>query len=154
MKKTKMFQVWKRLLSYIAGRHKALFGTVVVCILISSGTVVVSSLFLEILIDNYIMPLLLEQNPSFAPLLRTIVIMGCIYMVGVLSTFLYNKIMVKISQGTLKEIRDDMFEHMQELPIGYFDTHTHGDVMSHYTNDTDTLRQFISQASPKFLELR
>lgn len=146
-----MFQVWKRLLSYIAGRHKALFGTVVVCILISSGTVVVSSLFLEILIDNYIMPLLLEQNPSFAPLLRTIVIMGCIYMVGVLSTFLYNKIMVKISQGTLKEIRDDMFEHMQELPIGYFDTHTHGDVMSHYTNDTDTLRQFISQALPQFI---
>ena len=151
MKKTKMFQVWKRLLSYIAGRHKALFGTVVVCILISSATVVVSSLFLEILIDNYIMPLLLEQNPSFAPLLRTIVIMGCIYVVGVLSTFLYNKIMVKISQGTLKEIRDDMFEHMQELPIGYFDTHTHGDVMSHYTNDTDTHRQFISQALPQFI---
>ena len=146
-----MFQVWKRLLSYIAGRHKALFGTVVVCILISSATVVVSSLFLEILIDNYIMPLLLEQNPSFAPLLRTIVIMGCIYMVGVISTLLYNKIMIKISQGTLKEIRDDMFEHMQELPIGYFDTHTHGDVMSHYTNDTDTLRQFISQALPQFI---
>ena len=77
--------------------------------------------------------------------------LGCLYLVGVLSTFAYNKMMIKISQGTLKAIRDDMFTHMQTLPIRYFDTHTHGDVMSHYTNDTDTLRQFISQALPQFI---
>ena len=96
---------------------------VVVCIL-SSYTVVVSSLFLEILIDDYITPLLLENTPSFTPLLHTIILMGCIYIIGVLATYLYNRFMVKISQGTLKEIRDDMFSHMQELPIRYFDTHT------------------------------
>ena len=111
----------------------------------------VSSLFLEILIDDYITPLLLENTPSFTPLLHTIILMGCIYIIGVLATYLYNRFMVKISQGTLKEIRDDMFSHMQELPIRYFDTHTHGDIMSHYTNDTDTLRQFISQALPQFI---
>lgn len=134
----------KRLMSYIVGRHKLTFFMVVVCILISSCTVVVSSLFLQILIDNYITPMLSEVNPSFAPLLKTIIMLGCLYLVGVLSTFAYNKMMIKISQGTLKAIRDDMFTHMQTLPIRYFDTHTHGDVMSHYTNDTDTLRQFIS----------
>ena len=149
--KKNVLQVWKRLLSYIAGKHKALFSVVVVCILLSSCTVVVSSLFLEILIDDYITPLLLENTPSFTPLLHTIILMGCIYIIGVLATYLYNRFMVKISQGTLKEIRDDMFSHMQELPIRYFDTHTHGDIMSHYTNDTDTLRQFISQALPQFI---
>ena len=95
--------------------------------------------------------MLSEVNPSFAPLLKTIIMLGCLYLVGVLSTFAYNKMMIKISQGTLKAIRDDMFTHMQTLPIRYFDTHTHGDVMSHYTNDTDTLRQFISQALPQFI---
>lgn len=149
--KTNVFEVWKRLLSYIIGRHKLLFSGVVICILLSSCTVVVSSLFLEILIDDYITPLLLEAEPSFTPLLHTIILMACIYMVGVVTTFLYNRLMVKVSQGTLKEIRDDMFEHMQKLPIKYFDTHTHGDVMSHYTNDTDTLRQFISQTLPQFI---
>lgn len=141
----------KRLMSYIVCRHKLTFFMVVVCILISSCTVVVSSLFLQILIDNYITPMLSEVNPSFAPLLKTIIMLGCLYLVGVLSTFAYNKMMIKISQGTLKAIRDDMFTHMQTLPIRYFDTHTHGDVMSHYTNDTDTLRQFISQALPQFI---
>lgn len=149
--KTNVFKVWKRLLSYIVGKHKALFSAVVICILLSSCTVVVSSLFLEILIDDYITPLLLETTPSFTPLLHTIIFMACIYLIGVVATFLYNRIMVKVSQGTLKEIRDDMFEHMQKLPIQYFDTHTHGDIMSHYTNDTDTLRQFISQALPQFI---
>lgn len=148
---TKVFSVWKRLLSYIVGRHKILFSTVVVCILFSSCTIVISSLFLQTLIDDYITPLLLEDNPSFSGLLYTIILMACIYILGVVATFLYNRIMVKISQGTLKEIRDDMFVHMQKLPIRYFDTHTHGDIMSHYTNDTDTLRQFISQALPQFI---
>lgn len=149
--KTNVFKVWKRLLSYIVGKHKALFSAVVICILLSSCTVVVSSLFLEILVDDYITPLLLETAPSFTPLLHTILLLACIYLIGVVATFLYNRIMVKVSQGTLKEIRDDMFEHMQKLPIQYFDTHIHGDIMSHYTNDTDTLRQFISQALPQLI---
>lgn len=149
--KTNLSRVIPRLLSYIILRHKLIFGIVVVCILISSCTVVASSLFLEILIDNYIEPLLLENTPVFSGLLHTILFMAVIYISGVFSTLAYNRLMVKISQGTLKQIRDDMFSHMQKLPIGYFDTHTHGDIMSHYTNDTDTLRQFISQALPQFI---
>lgn len=150
-KKTNLSRVIPRLLSYIILRHKLIFGIVVICILISSCTVVASSLFLEILIDNYIEPLLLENSPVFSGLLHTILFMAVVYIIGVFSTFAYNRLMVKISQGTLKQIRDDMFSHMQELPIAYFDTHTHGDIMSHYTNDTDTLRQFISQALPQFI---
>lgn len=150
-KKTSTWKVCKRLLSYIILKHKLMFTAVVVCILISSGTVVASSLFLETLIDDYITPLLLENHPVFDGLLHTILIMAGIYLAGVITTFIYNRLMVRVSQGTLKEIRDDMFSHMQILPIKYFDTHTHGDVMSHYTNDTDTLRQFISQALPQFI---
>lgn len=144
-------QVCKRLLSYIVFRQKRLFSIVVICILISSGTVVASSLFLETLIDGYITPLLVEENPVFTGLLHTLIFMGFIYLAGIIATFLYNRLMVKVSQNTLKLIRDDMFKQMQLLPISYFDTHTHGDIMSHYTNDTDTLRQFISQALPQFI---
>ncbi len=133
------------------GTPQAGFWGVLVCILISSCTVVVSSLFLEILIDDYITPLLVSDSPVFDGLLRTILLMAVIYLFGTLCTFLYNRLMIRVSQGTLKEIRDDMFEHMQKLPIRYFDTHTHGDIMSHYTNDTDTLRQFISQALPQLI---
>lgn len=150
-KKTSMFHTCKRLLSYIILKQKLLFCIVVVCILISSCTIVVSSLFLETLIDDYITPLLLKSNPVFNGLLHTLIFMAFIYLTGVAATFLYNRLMVKISQNTLKRIRDDMFEHMQALPISYFDRHTHGDIMSHYTNDTDTLRQFISQALPQFI---
>lgn len=150
-KKTSMLHTCKRLLSYIILKQKLLFCIVVVCILISSCTIVVSSLFLETLIDDYITPLLLKSNPVFNGLLHTLIFMAFIYLTGVAATFLYNRLMVKISQNTLKRIRDDMFEHMQALPISYFDRHTHGDIMSHYTNDTDTLRQFISQALPQFI---
>lgn len=150
-KQVSIFNTCKRLLSYIILKQKLLFTVVVVCILISSCTVVVSSLFLEVLIDNYITPLLLEDNPLFNGLLQTLIFMAFVYLVGVIATFLYNRLMVKVSQNTLKLIRDDMFEHMQTLPISYFDQHSHGDIMSHYTNDTDTLRQFISQALPQFV---
>lgn len=150
-KKTSMLHTCKRLLSYIILKQKLLFCIVVVCILISSCTIVVSSLFLETLIDDYITPLLFKSNPVFNGLLHTLSFMAFIYLTGVAATFLYNRLMVKISQNTLKRIRDDMFEHMQALPISYFDRHTHGDIMSHYTNDTDTLRQFISQALPQFI---
>lgn len=145
------FKVWKRLLNYIVGKNKILFATVVICIIISSSVVVVSSLFLQTLVDDYITPMLLENNPSFDGLFNQILIMAAIYLIGVIATLVYNKLVIKISQGTLKGIRDDMFEHMQKLPIRYFDSHTHGDIMSHYTNDTDTLRQFISQALPQLI---
>lgn len=150
-KKANNFKTFMRLLNYIILRHKLLFGIVVICILLSSGTVVVSSLYLEILVDDYITPLLLEDNPVFTGMLHTVLLMIGVYIVGIVSTFLYNRLIIKVSQGTLKIIRDDMFSHMQKLPIRYFDTHTHGDVMSHYTNDTDTLRQFISQTLPQLI---
>jgi ATP-binding cassette subfamily B protein len=138
----------KRLFSYMK-QYKLRLIFIVICILISAFTGAVSSLFLQKLIDDYISPLLLEAVPNFAGLLKIIIIMGGIYLIGVLATLFYNRMMVVIAQGTLKKIRDTMFSHMQTLPIKYFDTHTHGDVMSHYTNDTDTLRQMIAQSIPQ-----
>ena len=138
----------KRLFSYMA-RYKLQLVLVVVCILMSAAASAASSLFIRTLIDKYIIPLLGSANPDFSNLLKTLLIMGCIYLVGALCTLVYNRMMVVISQGTLKSIRDEMFAHMQTLPVKYFDTHTHGDVMSHYTNDTDTLRQVISQSLPQ-----
>lgn len=151
MKKTKLLSVWKRLFAYIIGKHKILFSIVLICVFISSCTVVVSSLFLETLIDDYITPLLTNSAPSFTRLFQTLCLLGGVYLIGVIATFLYNRLMINVSQGTLKAIRDDMFIHMQKLPIRYFDAHTHGDIMSHYTNDTDTLRQFIAQTLPQLV---
>ena len=137
----------KRLFSYLKG-YRAYLVIVLVCIVISSITGVAGSMFLKELIDGYISPLLLETNPSFDGLFRALCTMGCIYLVGIFSTWLHNFLMVTVSQGVLKDIRNQMFAHMQTLPIRYFDTHTHGDIMSRYTNDTDTLRQMISQSIP------
>jgi len=139
----------KRLISYITKQYKVQFFVVFICIIISAVANVAGSAFIQILIDDYISPLLTEDNPVFTGLLYAILIMGLVYLVGVVATLLYNLIMVTISQGVLKKIRDDMFEHMQTLPIKYFDSHTHGDVMSYYTNDTDALRQMISQSIPQ-----
>lgn len=138
----------KRLLSYLKN-YKLQFVFVLVCILVSAVTGAVSSLFLQRLIDDYISPLLLQAVPDFSGLLRVILLMGSIYIIGVLATLFYNRTMVVIAQGILKKIRDEMFSHMQTLPIKYFDTHTHGDIMSHYTNDTDTLRQMLAQSIPQ-----
>ena len=138
----------KRLFSYMSEYRFRLF-FVIVCILLSAAASAASSLFLKTLIDNYIVPLLGQAHPVYTELFRTILLMGSVYLIGVLSTLFYNRTMVIIGQGTLKKIRDMMFRHMQSLPIRYFDTHTHGDVMSHYTNDTDTLRQAISQSLPQ-----
>ncbi len=139
----------KRLLNYIFSNYKGRFFVVLICILISSVVNVIGSMFLKVLIDDYVVPLAAEVNPNFAKLSKALVTMGCIYSIGVLSAYLYQRIMITISQGVLKKVRDDMFEHMQSLPIRYFDTHTHGDIMSYYTNDTDTLRQMISQSIPQ-----
>ena len=140
--------VVKRLMSYI-GHYKLRFVAVLICIVVNALAMVSYSLYLQTLIDSYITPLLQAATPDFAPLFRSILIMGCIYAVGILACLFYNRTMVSIAQGTLKRIRDEMFEHMQTLPIRYFDTHTHGDIMSHYTNDTDTLRQMLAQSIPQ-----
>lgn len=138
----------KRLLSYIS-KYRIQFIFVLVSILLSAVASVVSTLFLKTLIDDYITPLLLEAVPNFSGLARLILIMAGIYLIGVIATLFYNRVMVVIAQGVLKEIRDEMFEKMQKLPIRYFDTHSHGDIMSHYTNDTDTLRQMLTQSIPQ-----
>ena len=138
----------KRLLSYVLKGYKFRFFLVLVCILVSAAASVSASLFLGSLIDDYIAPLLLTDQPVFSGLLHTLILMGCLYLAGALCTLAYNRIMVTISQGVQKEIRDELFVHMQTLPIRYFDTHAHGDVMSVYTNDVDTLRQMFSQSIP------
>ena len=140
----------KRLLGYLSV-YKTRVVLVIICILLSAIANVMSSLFIQRLIDDYISPLLLKANPVFDALFRAIVQMACIYVIGILASLIYNRTMAIISQGILKKIRDDMFAHMQTLPIKYFDTHTHGDVMSHYTNDTDALRQMLSQSLPQLL---
>ena len=140
-----------RLLGYVFKGYKLRFFVVTICILVSAIVTVVGSLFIQKLIDDFITPLSKSPNPDFSGLLKAVGIMAIIYASGVLSTFLYNRMMVSISQGVLKDIRMEMFSKMQSLPIRYFDTHTHGDIMSHYTNDTDALRQMLSQSIPQIL---
>lgn len=137
-----------RLLSYLK-EYKLRFTVVLICILISAVAGVAGSLFLQVVIDDYITPLLKTASPDFAGLFQAVLTMAAIYLIGILVTLFYNRTMVSISQGILKKIRDQMFSHMQRLPIRYFDTHTHGDVMSRYTNDTDTLRQMLSMSVPQ-----
>ena len=141
----------KRLLGYITKGYKKQLVLVIICIILSSIAGVAGSLFLKTLIDDYITPLLSMENPVFTGLLKAIGIMILIYLVGIVSTYLYNRTMVMVSQGVLKTIRDEMFDKMQSFPIKYFDTNTHGDIMSHYTNDTDTLMQMISQSLPNLM---
>lgn len=140
----------KRLLKYMS-EYKIRFIVVLICIILSSVAGVASSVFLGTLIDKYISPLLLEANPDYSGLIKALAAMGILYVFGIAATLIYNRIMVVIAQGVLKKIRDEMFGHMQTLPIKYFDTHTHGDIMSYYTNDTDTLRQAIAQSLPQMI---
>ena len=147
IKKKLDFAILGRIFDYMA-KYKIHIFFVSIFILISSGVTAVSSLFLQVLIDKYINPLLLSSNPDFSGLLSLILTMACIYLAGAASTLAYNMLMAKVSQGVLKDIRNDMFGHMQTLPIKYFDTHSHGDIMSSYTNDTDTLRQMICHTIP------
>ena len=127
------------------------------CVLVIIGIVVgvlanvYGSLFLQSLIDDYITPLVGSSAPDFTPLLKALAAMAVIYLVGVVSNYMYNRLMIYISEGSLKKVRDGLFDHMETLAIPYFDTHTHGDLMSIYTNDTDTLRQMISQSIPQLL---
>ena len=138
----------KRLLKIMAEGHRLKLIFVFIFIIISVLANVAGSMFLEILIDDHIAPLLLMTSPYFGDLLLAIGIMGMIYLSGVLATLFFNRMMVDIAQGAMKKVRDTMFTHMQALSIRYFDTHSHGDLMSRYTNDTDTLRQLITQSLP------
>ena len=136
-----------RLLSYLKP-YKVTMLLVVVCILISSLATALSSYSLKPLISNYIQPLAKQVDPDYAPLIGFLILMAAIYLLGIASSFLYTFLMAKVGQGTQKTIRDEMFRHMQKLPIRYFDSHPAGDVMSRYTSDIDTLRQMLTQALP------
>ena len=124
---------------------------VLICIVVSALANVQASLFLQTLIDDYIIPMTQQQNPSFAPLAGALMRVGCIYVVGILAAWLNARIMVNVTQGTLRNLRIQLFTHMESLPIRYFDTHPHGDIMSVYTNDVDTLRQMLSQSIPQLV---
>ena len=137
--------VFKRLLKYMA-KYKFKYLFVFICIIISSIVQVVGQLFLKTLIDDYITPLIGVENPVYTSLLKFIGIMALVYLTGLICTFIYNRMMVSVAQGVLKDIRDDMFEHLETLPNSYFDRNTHGDIMSRFTNDTDTLEQMVSQS--------
>ncbi|MBQ9279912.1 MAG: ABC transporter ATP-binding protein [Clostridia bacterium] len=140
----------KRLLSYFKN-YKWILLIVVICIIASSLTNVASSVFIKSLIDDYIEPLIGSTSPDFSGLYTLLVKMAIVFLVGVLTTFLQARLMIIVTQGILKKVRDSMFEKMQSFPISYFDTHTHGDVMSHYTNDTDALREMISESIPQLI---
>ena len=147
------FKTIKRLMKIITKKYKIQLIIVFILVILSSLANVSSSLFMERLVDNYITPMLNVENPNFAPLIKALLTMCCIYLIGIISTYIYNRIMVVVGQGTLRNIRNDLFANMQKLPIRYFDTHLNGDIMSHYTNDIDTLRELISRGIPQTLSL-
>lgn len=142
------FRALKRLFGYMWSGYKIQLIIVIICILLSAFANVQGSLFIQTVIDGYITPMVTGEVKGFSGLLNAIIKMAAIYGVGVITTLIFNRVMVKVSQGTQKKIRDDMFTHMESLPIRYFDQRTQGDIMSYYTNDIDTLRQMISQSIP------
>ena len=144
------FNTIKRIFSYMKD-YKPQLILVIICIIVNTAANIASSLFLQTLVDKYITPLIGVENPVYTELIKAVGIMATFYLIGVVTIFIYTRVMVNISQGTLKKIRDEMFSKMQKLPIRYFDTHTHGDIMSHYTNDTDTLEQMIAQSMPQLI---
>ncbi len=138
----------KRLLSYLSGSKVQLI-VVAVCIIVSALVSAVGTYMMKDIIDVYIKPLIGQENPDFTQLLYVVCFMLLIYLAGTVATYINNRVMMKLSTGTLNKIRKDLFDHMQSLPIRFFDTHTHGELMSRYTNDTDTLREFLSQSLPQ-----
>lgn len=142
----------KRFVNYFSTKSKLMFLAVIACIATSSIISVKGTLFTQTLIDDYIQPLLASANPVFDGLLSAIKYMACLYLAGVVATFTKQLLMAFITQDFLKCIRNDLFEHMQTLPIRYFDTNSHGDIMSRFTNDTDTLRQMLNQSIPQVLD--
>lgn len=144
-------QVFKRLMSYVFQKYKWHYIFVIVLICVGVLANVQGTLFQKSLIDDYIKPMLLAEKPDFSPLLEAMVRVAGFYLIGVVSTFAHNRIMVKVTQGVLRDMRNDVFTHMEKLPVKYFDTHAHGDIMSVYTNDIDTLRQVVSQSIPQLV---
>ncbi len=140
-----------RLLRYVVGNYRFSFLAVALCIMVTAGTTLVSNLFIRTLIDDYITPLTQVTYPEYKSLAQTLFVLGLVLTFGAACSYAYNRIMINVSQGTMLRLRKDMFSHMQTLPIRYFDSHSHGDIMSAYTNDIDTLRQMISQSLPQAL---
>lgn len=144
-------KLFARLMGFIFKKYLPACIIVVICIFVSVLANVQGTMFTKNLIDDYIVPLLKTRNPDYGPLLAAMGRVAVFYGIGVISTFAYSKIMIYVSQGTIKNLRVELFSHMQDLPIRYFDSHAHGDIMSIYTNDIDTLRQLISQSLPQIL---
>lgn len=142
-------KTFKRILSYATRKYKIRILIVIVSIIISAATNAIGISFTKTLIDDYIAPLLTQATPDFSNLAQIIGVMALLYLTGALFTYIFNRTMVTVSQGILKDIRDELFTHMESLPIRYFDSNATGDIMSHYTNDIDTLRQMISQSIPQ-----
>ena len=141
----------KRVISYVLANYKFHYLAVIVCILLSALTTLAATLFMRSLIDDYITPLLAQAAPDYTPLGRAIGTLTLVLLGGIVCSYAYNRIMVTVSQGTMRRLRVELFTHMESLPISYFDTHAHGDIMSVYTNDVDTLRQLISQSMPQLV---
>lgn len=144
-------KILKRLIGYILKNYKFAFIAVVVGILVSALATLCTTMFMQRLIDDYIMPLTQAAVPDYAPLAKALISLASVLAVGIICAYGYNRIMVSVSQGTMKRLRVELFTHMESLPIGYFDTNAHGDIMSVYTNDVDTLRQLISQSLPQLI---
>ena len=149
--KQRSMAVLKRLIGYMLHYYKFLFALVILCILVNAVCTVVGATFPQTLVDDYIVPMLNTGSNDFSALASDLVRLACIMAGGVVAAFLYNRIMVNVSQGTMRHLRDDLFSKMESLPIKYFDTHAHGDIMSVYTNDVDTLRQLLSQSIPQVI---
>ena len=143
--------VLKRLLKYMISNYKFSFLMVVLCIVIGAFATMQGMLFVQSLVDDYIVPLLNSESPDFAPLANALKGIVVFYAIGVAASYAYNRIMVNVSQGTMKKFREEVFANMEALPIKYFDTHAHGDIMSVYTNDVDTLRQLFGQSIPQII---
>ena len=147
----KMSDIIKRIMGQVLKEYKIHLVIVVVCILGAALASVRGTLFIRTLVDDYITPLIGVGNPDFSGLLKALMSIGLTYLLGVICSFTYNRLMIYVTQGTMRNLRLKLFNHMESLPINYFDTHAHGDIMSVYTNDIDTLRQLISQSIPQLL---
>lgn len=140
-----------RLLKYMIGNNKVAWLFVIICIFVSAFAQMQGMVFIQSLVDDYIEPMLTSGSRDFSGLANALLKVGIIYVVGIIASFTYSRIMVNVSQGTMKKLRTDLFHNMERLPIKYFDTHPHGDIMSVYTNDIDTMRQLISQSIPQII---
>ncbi len=149
--KTSATKLISRVIRYMLHYYKIPFLLVIVCILITAIATVVGATFPQTLVDDYITPMLANGSDDFSGLAADLLQLACVMAVGVITAFSYNRIMVNVSQGTMRHLRDDLFRKMEALPIKYFDTHAHGDIMSVYTNDVDTLRQLLSQSIPQII---